>query len=198
MYNKKMSNWPKELIDEGNEILKKINFDISTPNIENVLRFFNYDFNQIKIVIIGQDPYPTPNVANGIAFATNLGNKIPMSLKNIFKEIEEIQGFVKTDQTLEHWEKQGVLLLNRSLTTEHGKPNAHKKIWEQFTNNIVKHIDSNLKNIFWVLWGNEAIKLEHLIKNNTIIKDAHPSPLSVSRRKKNTFKILIEKTKIIW
>lgn len=195
-----MKSWPIELINKGNTILEKIDFCNSLPEKENVLRFFANDFQNIKVVIIGQDPYPTPGVANGIAFATNLDTPIPQSLRNIFKEINEIQGFVKTDQTLSSWEKQGVLLLNRSLTTKPFQSNAHKVLWDKFTIEIISYIDSQLENVYFVLWGNDAIALRKYIINNekNVITDAHPSPLSVRKRDKKTFKILLDKTDIVW
>ena len=181
-----MINWPKELIDEGNKILESIDFNISSPSKDRVLNFFNMNPNDIKVVILGQDPYPTKGVANGRAFAVNEDIKEPQSLKNIFKEIEDVQGFVKTDKTLLHWEKQGVLLLNTSLSVEIGKPNSHKSLWKDFSNKLINWIDSNL-NVTWILWGNEAMKFQKQLKNRCIT-DSHPSPLSVRHRKKNTFK----------
>lgn len=182
-------NWPKEIILNFTNKLETIVFKNVTPNKDDVLRFFEIDPKSIKVVIIGQDPYPTPGVANGRAFAVNRGKPLPPSLKNIFKEIKEVQGFVKTDETLEHWTNQGVLMLNRSLTTIEWNSNAHKDIWSKLTLELIAYLDDSIKPIF-VLWGNDAIALERVIKHSEIIKDAHPSPLSVSRRKKNTFKKL--------
>lgn len=186
--------WKQELVIQGNEILNSIDFKNITPNKEDVLNFLNMDPSKIKVVIIGQDPYPTKGVANGYAFAVNKGCKVPQSLNNIFKEIKEINGAVHTDETLESWKDQGVLLLNTSLTTKIGEPNAHKHLWQEFTTQIIKWLDDNFQDIKWVIWGNEAKKVSKNIKGIKII-DAHPSPLSVRHRNKNTFK---EITEINW
>ena len=186
--------WKNSLVEKGKEILEKIDFSNSTPNKNNVLNFLKMNPNKIKVVIIGQDPYPTKGVANGYAFAVNKNQKIPASLKNIFKEIKEIQGYVKADETLSHWKNQGVLLLNGSLTTEIGRTNAHKHLWASFVLDLISWLDQNYPNITWVIWGREAEKITSGIKGNKII-DAHPSPLSYSKRKKHTFKLL---KKIDW
>ena len=186
--------WKKSLIEKGAEILEKIDFSISTPNKNNVLNFLKMDPKKIKIAIIGQDPYPGKGVANGYAFAVNKDQKIPSSLRNIFKEIKEVQGYLRADKTLEHWKSQGVLLLNGSLTTEIGRPNAHKHLWSSFVVDLISWLDQNYPDITWVIWGKEAEKITSCIKGRKII-DAHPSPLSYSRRKKHTFKIL---NKIDW
>lgn len=180
--------WKQELIDKGNSILNSLDFNNVTPEKENVLRFLEMNPSEIKVVIIGQDPYPTKGVANGKAFAVNKGTPLPQSLKNIFKEINEVQGFVQTDETLESWTSQGVLLLNTALTTVVGQPNAHKDIWQAYTKEVIEWLDSNF-DITWVLWGNEALKVGKNIKGKKIF-DAHPSPLSVRHRNKNTFKEL--------
>ena len=178
--------WPVELIKEGNSILNKCYGSNVSPAKENVLRFFQLDPSKIKVIILGQDPYPTPGVANGRAFAVNKNVKEPQSLKNVFKELIEVNGYYETDKTLEHWENQGVLLLNTSLTVKHFKPNSHKEYWKDFTNKLITWLDQNLK-VTWVLWGNEAKKYQKNLRNKVIF-DAHPSPLSVRHRKKNTFR----------
>lgn len=178
--------WPKELINEAHEILNKYHKTNVSPSKEEALRFFKINPSDIKVIILGQDPYPTPWVANGRAFAVNKNIKEPQSLKNIFKELIEVNGYYEADKTLEHWENQGVLLLNASLTVEHFKPNSHKEYWQDFTNKLINWIDKNLQ-VIWVLWGREAQKYQSNLKNK-VICDAHPSPLSVRYRKKNTFK----------
>lgn len=181
-------NWPIDLINKANEILNKISSEDITPSKENVLRFLQLDPSLIKVVIVGQDPYPTRGVANGNAFAVNKGCKIPASLRNIFKEIQEVNGSVETDETLSHWTDQGVLLLNKSLTTIVGQSNAHKKYWNSYTDELIKWIDVNIKPI-WVLWGNDALKIKPFLTSE-VISDFHPSPLSVRHRNKNTFKLI--------
>lgn len=186
--------WPSEFLTNGTKILQGLASKKITPKPDQVLRFLEIDPDQVKVVIIGQDPYPTKNVANGRAFAVNLDCPIPRSLINIFKEIVEVKGHFKTDRTLEHWAKQGVLLLNAALTTEIGKSSSHQDLWHDYVMSIITYLDDNFPTIKWVLWGGFAQKIGINIKGEKII-DAHPSPLSNHRRKKHTFKIL---NKIDW
>lgn len=183
--------WPEEIVNEGHAILASIDFNNVTPKKNDVLNFLKMEPEKIKVIIVGQDPYPTPGVANGYAFAVNKGLKIPKSLQNIFKEINEVQGFLKADCTLEHWTKQGVLLLNSSLTTRIYEPNAHKHIWTSYINKVISFLDNNFTNIIWVIWGKQAEIVTQNVKGRKII-DAHPSPLSFHLRTKVTFKALKE------
>lgn len=192
-----MNEWPQKLIEQGQKICDSLTFNkLITPQKQDVLNFFTINPSQIKIVILGQDPYPTPGVANGFAFAVNSYAPIPKSLQNIFKEIKEVQGKIITDRTLKHWINQGVLLLNTSLTTIINQPNSHQHLWKDFTTSVIKWLDQNYK-VIWVLWGNEAKKYIPLLKNKYIY-DAHPSPLSVQYRKKNTFRELQRMFDILW
>lgn len=147
--------------------------------------FLMTPFDRVRVVILGQDPYHGPGQANGLAFAVNNGQKIPPSLKNIFKEIEfDLQTDMtgkKTDLT--GWASQGVLLLNTSLTVEAGKPGSHSKIgWQFFTDAVIQAIANRpCKQVFF-LWGNHAQEKLPLIPRNQynkIMVSAHPSPLSV-------------------
>lgn len=185
------TSWPQEIVDKFKQKLETIDFSNATPSREDVLKFLEIKPCDVKVVIVGQDPYPTAGVANGRAFAVNNDVSVPQSLNNIFKEIVEVKGSVSTDKTLQHWADQGVLLLNRSLTTKIGLSNAHKHIWSDLTLELIKWIDDEIKPTF-VLWGNDAISLEKVISHSKIIKDAHPSPLSVRHRNKNTFRLLKE------
>ncbi len=195
--NQDINKWPKKIIQEGIKICHAINFDDSiTPPKKDVLNFLKIDPATIKVVILGQDPYPSFGVANGFAFAVNSYAPIPKSLQNIFKEIKEVQGKVVTDRTLKHWINQGVLLLNTSLTTVVNHSNSHQHLWKDFTIEVIKWIDQNYK-VIWVLWGNEAKKYIPIIKNK-YIQDGHPSPLSIQYRKKNTFHELQEILDISW
>lgn len=190
-------NWPQEIFEEGMRILNSLPFDHTiVPRKQDVLNFLTIDPQTIKVVILGQDPYPTPGVANGFAFAVNSHAPIPQSLKNIFSEIKQVRGYVATDRTLSHWIKQGVLLLNTSLTTIVNKPNAHQQIWKDFTTQLIKWLDDSFQ-VIWVLWGNEAKKFIPMLRNK-FIYDAHPSPLSVHYRQKNTFKDLQAIINISW
>lgn len=141
-------------------------------------------FEEVKVVIIGQDPYHNDNQANGLCFSVSDKVKAPPSLKNIFKELEADLGIKKTSNELEMWAKQGVLLLNATLTVRAHEANSHKDLgWEQFTDFIIKEISDKKENVVFVLWGAFAQKKAGLIdtKKHFIIQSAHPSPFSVHK-----------------
>ncbi len=171
----------KELLNhiENEYKIKKI-----YPNIENIFKTFELcPFDQIKVVILGQDPYHGEGQANGLAFSVNNGVKIPPSLKNIFKEIHndlkiEIDS---NDGDLTRWVKQGVLLLNSTLTVEDGKPGSHQKRgWEYFTNAVIEKLSNNRSKLVFILWGNYAKEKGKIIDKNKhlVLESAHPSPFS--------------------
>ena len=151
--------------------------------IFNAFKICNYDM--IKVIIIGQDPYINPGQANGLAFSVNENKSIPKSLQNIFYEIKEEYGDVdEKNGDLTRWAKQGVLLLNNVLTVRAYTPQSHFNIgWEEFTNDIIHYISSTKKNIVYMLWGKYAQEKEKYIdtQNNYILRSAHPSPLSAYR-----------------
>ena len=141
-------------------------------------------FEEVKVVIIGQDPYHNDNQANGLCFSVSDKVTAPPSLKNIFKELEDDLGIKKTSNELEMWAKQGVLLLNATLTVRAHKANSHKDLgWEQFTDFIIKEISDKKENVVFVLWGAFAQKKAGLIdaSRHFIIQSAHPSPFSVHK-----------------
>ena len=141
-------------------------------------------FDEVKVVIIGQDPYHNDNQANGLCFSVSDKVKAPPSLKNIFKELEDDLGIKKTSNELEMWAKQGVLLLNATLTVRAHEANSHKDLgWGQFTDFIIKEISDKKENVVFVLWGAFAQKKAGLIdaSNHFIIQSAHPSPFSVHK-----------------
>jgi uracil-DNA glycosylase len=140
-------------------------------------------FDKVKVVIIGQDPYHGPMQANGLCFAVNEGSKLPPSLQNIYKEIQSDLGdkpnFPKGD--LEEWAKQGVLLLNATLTVRAKTPGSHQNIgWEKFTDEVIKSLSTNNENLVFILWGNYAQKKGQVIdsQKHLVIKSPHPSPFS--------------------
>ena len=150
-------------------------------DIFNALKLTSYS--DTKVVIIGQDPYHEPNQAHGLAFSVLKGNKLPPSLKNIFKEIEDdLHIKMPTDfGDLTKWAKQGVLLLNNVLTVRAHLANSHrKKGWEIFTDEIVKYLNKREDPIIFVFWGNNAKEKKALVtnKNHIILTAPHPSPLS--------------------
>ncbi len=136
----------------------------------------NYKITNPKVVILGQDPYYQNGVANGLAFSVNSGCKLPSSLKNIFKELKNDLGIIRTNGDLTDWKNQGVMLLNTSLTVEEGKPGSHINKWKYFTKDLIKDLGNN-RDLIWVLWGNHARSYKKYIKG-PVIESSHPSPLA--------------------
>lgn len=139
-------------------------------------------FNQVRVVILGQDPYHGPGQAHGLSFSVPDGVKLPPSLKNLYKELNSDIGLpIPSSGNLEHWAAQGVLLLNVTLTVEDGKPGSHQGFgWEIFTNAIIKKISNELEHVVFLLWGNFARTKTSLIDTtkHLILEAPHPSPLS--------------------
>lgn len=141
-------------------------------------------FKDVKVVILGQDPYHEEGQAHGLCFSVMPGIPTPPSLVNIFKEIKnDVGGFVPDNGYLGPWAKQGVLLLNTVLTVEEGKPNSHRVFgWERFTDAVISSLNEKENRVVFLLWGNNAKQKAELIdtKKHTILMAAHPSPLSAS------------------
>lgn len=140
----------------------------------------------VKVVIIGQDPYHGEGQAHGLSFSVPDGVKVPPSLRNIYKELAtSIEGYEVPDSgNLSHWAEQGVLLLNAVLTVEKSNAGSHaKKGWETFTDNVIKHLNDTQSGIIFLLWGSYAHKKGSLIDMNKhrVLKSTHPSPLSAYR-----------------
>ncbi len=156
------------------------------PQKEVFTAFAVTPFEQVKLVIIGQDPYHGPDQAHGLSFSVKPGVKIPPSLKNIYKELaQDIDGFVIPDHGyLLSWAEQGVLLLNTVLTVEAGKAHSHKHLgWEQFTDKVINVLNTYGNNIIFLLWGSHAQKKGNVIDRNkhVVLTAPHPSPLSAHR-----------------
>lgn len=139
-----------------------------------------------KVVLLGQDPYHGAGQAQGLAFSTPVEIKNPPSMRNMLKEIKEDLGQISTCEhgDLTSWAKDGVLLINAILTVEESKAKSHHKMgWEIFTDNLIKFISANCKDIVFILWGSSAIKKEKIIDSSKhhILKGVHPSPLSAYR-----------------
>ena len=155
---------------------------IVLPEPKNFFRAFDLcELNKVKVIIIGQDPYHTPGVPNGLAFSVNKNQKLPPSLINIFRELESDLGIKNSSGDLSAWSRQGVLLLNTSLSVCAGLPASHSNIgWENFTNAVIEEIQKK-KNMIFLLWGKHAQQKKALIQeNNFILEAAHPSPMSAN------------------
>lgn len=175
------SDYFKNLMNELDK--EREDYDVY-PSKKDMFRAFNLTpYKDVKVVIIGQDPYYTRGVADGLAFSTKPDAKIPPSLKNIFKELEDDLGIVNTCPSLTHWAEQGVLLLNKSFSVRDGEPMSHKFLnWDRFSNFVLEKLSEHEKPIVFVLWGKQAQSLIPFIdENHTIIESAHPSPLSARR-----------------
>lgn len=156
------------------------------PQASKIFEAFNATpFNEVKAVILGQDPYHGPGQANGLCFSVNPGVPFPPSLLNIFKEIQNETGKpIRSDGDLSRWARQGVLLLNASLTVREHSPKSHSSIgWEQLTDTAVRKLASQREGIVFMLWGSDAIKKASFIdkEKHLVLTSPHPSPLSAYR-----------------
>lgn len=169
------------------EINKRYETTTVFPEKQNIFKaFFLTKLDNLKVVILGQDPYHGFGQAQGLAFSTPANIKNPPSMQNILKEIQSDLGkkSICEDGDLTPWAKQGVLLLNTILTVEEAKPKSHHNLgWEVFTDNIIKYISDNCEDTIFILWGSPAISKTKLIdrKKHHILTAPHPSPLSSYR-----------------
>jgi uracil-DNA glycosylase len=174
-------------------LTNQIKLEYSTKSIfpepSNIFRAFDLTpFESVKVVILGQDPYHTPGVADGLAFSTKPGNRVPPSLQNIYKEIQLEFPELRIDSQnpdLTSWALQGVLLLNNTLTVQSGIANSHSKLgWNQFTDRVIEILASKRNGIVFILWGGFARSKKTLINpylesnKHLVLESAHPSPLS--------------------
>lgn len=151
-------------------------------NIFDALRFTDYD--EVKVIILGQDPYHGVGEAHGLCFSVKNGVRKPPSLLNILKELETDLKIKREESDLTEWAKQGVLLLNSIMTVEQDKPLSHKdKGWEQFTDSVIQALNEREEPVIFLLWGSYARSKKEYITNSRhyIIEAPHPSPLSASR-----------------
>ena len=156
------------------------------PKPEEIFSAFKLtSYKDCKIVLLGQDPYHGVNQAHGLAFSVNYGIKTPPSLVNMYKELHDDLGlYIPNNGFLEKWAKQGVLLLNTTLTVRDSQANSHSGIgWQTFTDNVIKSLNEREKPIIFILWGNNAKSKEKFIDTNKhyILKGVHPSPLSANK-----------------
>lgn len=173
-YFKKLKSFLTQEITQGHIIY---------PHPTNILRAFDLcSPKNLKVVIIGQDPYHGPGQAHGLSFSVPKDVKIPPSLQNIYKEIESDLGYrAPNNGNLESWAKQGVLLLNATLTVRKSAPTSHaRKGWETFTDHAIEYINDNMSQVVFLLWGRYAQEKGSMINKNRhcILKAAHPSPFS--------------------
>ena len=175
----------KYFIELENFIRKEYNTKTIYPDSNNVFKALELtDYDSVKVVIIGQDPYHGDGEAQGLSFSVPNNIQRPPSLRNIFKELKSDLGIDRNENDLSSWAKQGVLLLNSILTVEKDYPLSHKDMgWEIFTDKVIELINDREKPVVFILWGNYARSKKKLITNkkHLIIESAHPSPLSASR-----------------
>ena len=192
------SSWKEALKDEfGQDYFKKLRefvkgeyqHAIVYPPPKNIFRAFDLcPFDKVEVVILGQDPYHGASQANGLCFAVNEGVNLPPSLQNIYKELSAdcslpLEALAKKGGSLEDWAKQGVLLLNATLTVSAHNAGSHQgKGWEEFTDAVIRKLSDERENLVFVLWGNYAkAKGAHIDRTkHLVIESAHPSPFSAS------------------
>lgn len=169
----------KFLVDEYNQ-------QTIYPKMENIWQAFEWTpYKEVKVVILGQDPYHGPNQAHGLSFSVQPGVALPPSLRNIYKELESDLGYTPVQHGyLEHWAKQGVLLLNTVLTVRAGEAHSHRNQgWEELTDDVIRALNEREEPMVFLLWGGAAKKKIKMIdtSKHTILTSAHPSPLSAYR-----------------
>ena len=213
-------SWKQELSDEWSKdyFVRLTNFvrneyatkQIFPPGRQIFAAFNATPFNEVKVVILGQDPYHDVGQANGLCFSVNDGIQFPPSLRNIFQEIHNDVGSpIPQSGDLTRWAKQGVLLLNATLTVEAHKAASHQRQgWEQFIDEVISHLSQHRRNVVFILWGSYAISKRTLINpdKHLILTSVHPSPLSAYRgffgnkhfSKANNYLIEHGKTPITW
>ncbi|MGL4769096.1 MAG: uracil-DNA glycosylase [Mycoplasmoidaceae bacterium] len=208
------NSWKKILENNGafklrDKIYQENKPDNIFPQQKKVFYCFDFfELKKTKVVFLGQDPYYSENKAMGLSFSVPNTEKSPPSLKNIFIELKNDLGIIRTDNDLSDLAMQGILFLNCILTVEKNKPNSHKKIgWEKITNEIIKIIDKEVDNVIFILLGKKSYNKKKLIKHSEyVICVPHPSPLSAYRgffgskifSKVNNILLNIKKEKIIW
>ena len=167
------------------ELVLEYDQQVVFPEKKDVFNAFNNcPLSKLKVVLVGQDPYHGKGQANGLSFSVTAGQKLPPSLKNIFKELKSDAGAAPNSGDLNYWANQGVLLLNTVLTVREGVANSHKNIgWQAFTKAVIQKIETEKSGVVFLLWGGNAHKFEKLIdaEKHCILKSGHPSPLSANR-----------------
>lgn len=189
------NKWDDILKDEFNEpyylrlrefLKKEYSEQTVYPSMYDIFNAFKYtDFDDVKVVILGQDPYHGEGEAHGLAFSVKKGVAVPPSLKNIYRELHDSLGcYIPNNGYLEKWARQGVLLLNTSLTVRKDMANSHRNVgWEILTDKVIKVLNEREKPVIFMLWGNNAKAKSMLINKDkhVVLVSVHPSPLSASR-----------------
>lgn len=170
--------------DIKDKVRKEYNSKTIFPPANRVFYAFRETpYKDVRVVILGQDPYHGEGEANGLCFSVNKGIKMPPSLKNIYKELYNDLGIERTDTDLSDWAREGVLLLNSVLTVEKDKPASHKFVgWEEFTDSVIRKLNEKEEPVVFILWGNFAKGKIKYITNpkHLVISSSHPSPFSVN------------------
>lgn len=178
------SDWQEALV-EHKDLIQKIESRIGesevVPPKDLIFRALSQSIASTKVVIFGQDPYPTPGHAHGLAFSVDSAvSPLPASLRNIFKELESDLGTKRGSGDLTDWSNQGVMLINRTLTTQSGISLAHRKFgWELITETVARVLGQ--RDVVAVLWGGSAIELKPYFREDLVVSSVHPSPLSAYR-----------------
>ncbi len=164
-------------------LVQEYRTQIIYPHMDNIFNALKYtDYRDVKVVILGQDPYHQPNQAHGLCFSVQKGIKAPPSLQNMYKEIHAEYGYPIPDHgELTYWAKQGVLMMNTVLTVRESQPNSHKGMgWEIFTDNVISLLNQRPEPMVFLLWGANARAKTKIITNpnHLVLESAHPSPLS--------------------
>lgn len=174
--------WQEEL-HEHKELIERIDLFIQgseiTPSYDLIFRALNKPIDSTRVVIFGQDPYPKKGHAHGLAFSVDASvSPLPASLRNVFKELKSDVGIDRTKGDLSDWCEQGVMLINRVLTTDVGQSLAHAQLgWQVITNSVALALGK--RGVLAVLWGNSALELKKFFPDDHVIASVHPSPLSV-------------------
>ena len=168
----------KELIESIDRFIQEREI---APSYDRIFRALSNSIASTKVVIFGQDPYPTKGYAHGLAFSVDSSvSPLPASLRNIYKELKEDVGIVRSDGDLSDWVNQGVMLINRVLTTEVGQSMAHDSLgWQEVTETVAQILGE--RDVIAVLWGNSALQLKMYFPEECVVASVHPSPLSAYR-----------------
>lgn len=192
IFNRLPKDWREQLAEELHKpyltqldsfVAEEYRHHVCYPPLQDVFRAFELcPFSHLQVVLLGQDPYHEPKQAHGLCFSVEEGVKLPPSLRNIFKELESDLGKnIPAHGDLSNWARQGVFMLNATLTVREHQANSHAKSgWETFTDAVIKHISEQKDHVVFILWGNYAQQKAQYIneQKHLVLRSAHPSPLS--------------------